>query len=374
MPTTTLTAATDLRVLLDCRMASWSGIGRYSTGFARALARVDGIEIVQVVEEGATPPVPGAESVAARTHAFYPTGGLELGRIVSRVRPDITHCLHVPTPIPAPHPLVVTIHDLTPLIVPGVMPSAVRRAAYRRWNARAAKVADAVIAISHATRSDVERLFPRSVGKVHVVLEAADDLAATAPGALPAELVGREAPFLLSMGNTKPNKDLPTLLRAFATVREAHPDLRLLLVGSEAPGFVASVLGETPAARAVAFTGHVDDPTLRALYAGAAAFVFPSVYEGFGLPPLEAMMSGAAVVCSDAASLPEVVGDAALLFRAGDASACAAAVLRALDEPGLRARLVAAGAERSRLFSWDRTAAETVRVYRALLERFGTRR
>jgi glycosyltransferase involved in cell wall biosynthesis len=358
-----------MKVLLDCRMASWSGIGRYSRGLARALARVGGVEIVQVIEEGAEPPVPDAEAVPARTHAFYPTGGLELGRIVSLVRPDLTHCLHVPTPLPARHPLVVTIHDLTPLIVPGVMPSAVRRIAYRLWNARAAKAADAVIAISQATRSDVERSFPAAVGKVSVVLEAADDLAATAPGELPPEFATDGTAFLLSMGNTKPNKDLPTLLRAFAVVREPHPDLRLLLVGREAPGFVASVLGDAPAARAITFTGHVDDPTLRALYASAAAFVFPSVYEGFGLPPLEAMMSGAPVVCSDAASLPEVVGDAALLFPAGDAAACAAAILSVLDEPGLRARLIAAGAERARLFSWDRTAAGTVAVYRQLLDR-----
>jgi glycosyltransferase involved in cell wall biosynthesis len=356
-----------MRVLLDCRMATWTGIGRYSTGLARALARVEGVEIVQVVEAGQTPPVPDAESLPVRVHAFYPTGGLELGRIVAAARPDITHCLHVPTPIPARHPLAVTIHDLTPLVVPEVMPSALRRVAYRWWNARAASVADRLLANSQATAADIRRFFPKADGRVTVVPHAADDFALVEPGTLPPGLAGDGSPYLLSMGNTKPHKDLPTLLRAFALLHPKHPELRLLLVGRDAPGFVASVLGDSPAATRVAFTGRVDDPTLRALYAGAAAFAFPSRYEGFGLPPLEAMIAGTPVVCSDAASLPEVVGDAALLFAAGDAEAAARQLERVLSDDTLRRSLVAAGAERARLFTWERTAAATLAAYRELL-------
>ena len=358
-----------MRVLLDCRMATWTGIGRYSTGLARALACIGGVEIVQVVEQGMAPPVAEAESIEARVHPFYPTGGLELGRIVSRARPDMTHCLHVPTPLPAPHPLVVTIHDLTPFVVPEVMPSLVRRTAYRWWNARAARRADSLLANSRATADDIARYYPRAAARVRVVPHAADDFAAVERGVLPAALAGDGAPYLLSMGNTKPHKDLPTLLRAFADVRAAHPGLRLLLVGRDAPGYAASVLGETPAASAIAFTGRVDDPTLRALYAGAAAFAFPSRYEGFGLPPLEAMISGTAVVCSDAASLPEVVGEAALLFPAGDAAALSRQLERVLGDAALRETLVAAGARRARLFTWERTAQGTLAVYRELLER-----
>jgi glycosyltransferase involved in cell wall biosynthesis len=358
-----------MRVLLDCRMASWSGIGRYSTGLARALATVPGIEIVQVVDRGARPPVPDAEAIPARLHAFYPTAGIELGRIAARVRPDVTHCLHVPTPIPARHPLAVTIHDLTPLVIPEVMPSALRRAAYRWWNMRAASVADVILANSAATASDIERIFPRAAGHVRVVLHAADDFASVAPSALPPGLADG-GPYLLSMGNTKVHKDLPTLLRAFERLAPTSPGLRLLLVGRDQPGYVATVLSDAPriAAR-VRFTGHVDDSTLRALYEGASAFVFPSRYEGFGLPPLEAMIAGTPVVCANAASLPEVVGDAALLFSVGDAVAAAAAISSVLFDDGLRARLVAAGRERARLFTWERTARETVEAYHAILDR-----
>jgi glycosyltransferase involved in cell wall biosynthesis len=358
-----------MRVLLDCRMASWTGIGRYSTGLACSLARRGDIEIVQVVEAGAVPPVPEAESVTARLHAFYPTAGLELGWIASRVRPDVTHCLHVPTPIPARHPLAVTIHDLTPLIVPEVMPSALRRAAYRWWNARAARVADVLLANSAATAADIVRFFPHAAGRVRTVLHAADDFALIEAGVVPPQLAGDGSPYLLSMGNTKPHKDLPTLLRAFEQLQRTHESLRLLLVGADVPGYAASVLGAGPAAARVTFTGRVDDATLRGLYAGAAVFAFPSRYEGFGLPPLEAMISGAPVVCSNAASLPEVVGDAALLFPAGDAAACARQIERVLADAALRASLVTRGAERARRFTWERTAEATVAAYRELLGR-----
>jgi glycosyltransferase involved in cell wall biosynthesis len=358
-----------VRVLLDCRMASWSGIGRYSTGLARALARMSDIKIVQVIETGTTAPVPEAETIEARSHAFYPTGGLELGAIVRRVAPDVTHCLHVPTPVPARHPLVVTIHDLTPLIMPSVMPSRMRRGAYRFWNFRASGEAERLLANSNATKADILRFYPHASGIVSVVPHAADDFASVEPSPVPAAIAGDGSPYLLSMGNTKPNKDLPTLLRAFASLHAGRPALRLLLVGRDVPGFAREVLGDVPAAANVSFTGHVEDGVLRSLYEGAAAFVFPSRYEGFGLPPLEAMLSGAPVVCSDAASLPEVVGDAALLFPAGDAVACAERIERVLADEGERARLLAAGAQRAHVFTWERTAAATAAVYRELLGR-----
>ena len=355
-----------MRVLLDCRMASWSGIGRYSTGLARELSRTDDIELVQVIEEGATPPVEGLRHMVAHSHAFYPTGGLELARLIEEAQPDLVHCLHAPTPIPIRHPLAVTIHDLTPLRIPEVMPSVLRRTAYHWWNARAASHAGVLLANSQATASDIAAFFPRAASKVRVTLEAADDFSDGPVAELPASIADG-GPYLLSMGNTKPHKDLPTLLRAFAQVNVRRPELRLLLAGRDVPGYALSVLGDTPASRRVSFTGHVDDPTLRALYAGAEAFVFPSRYEGFGLPPLEAMASGTPVVCSDAASLPEVVGDAALLFAAGDVTAAAGAILRLLDDPALRESLTSAGRERAATFTWARTAAETVDAYRRLL-------
>jgi len=373
-----------MRVLLDCRMASWSGVGRYTTGLARALAARDDVELVQVCAAGESAPVtPGAkaEVVAAAAHPFGVRGALELGRLARNAKPDIVHCPHFPTPAPVRGPLVVTLHDLTPLVVPGVMPSAARRAVYRAWNARAARLAGRIIVPSRATAADVTRLFAAARGKLEVTAEAADDFS-SGPCA---PLTGRLArlgspPYLLSMGNAKPHKDLPTLLRAFTRLAPERPELRLLLVGAESPEYLDATLEGAPAGMPpeiplrVAFTGRVSDAELRALYAGASAFVFPSRYEGFGLPPLEAMALGAPVVCADAASLPDVVGDAALLFPAGDAGALALTLARVLDDPALRERLSRAGRERAAQFTWERTAAATVAVYQEALQHFAARR
>jgi alpha-1,3-rhamnosyl/mannosyltransferase len=138
-----------------------------------------------------------------------------------------------------------------------------------------------------------------------------------------------------------------------------------VLVGVEEPGYVAGVLRNAPGLAArVRWSGRVDDAALRGLYRDAAVFLFPSRYEGFGLPPLEAMGSGTAVVAADAASVPEVVGDAAVLVPPGDSVALAEAVAGLLAHPDRRAAYAAAGRERAAAFSWDRAAAETVRVYR----------
>jgi len=377
-------------VVLDCRMAAWSGVGRYTTGLARALGARGDVELVQVCAVGETPPVaPGAGAGVVWTTAspLGVRGARELGRLVREIAPDVVHCPHFPTPVPVRAPLVVTLHDLIPLLMPDVMPSVVRRRVYRWWNVRAARVADRLVAPSRATADDVERLLPDSRGKVTVIAEGVDDFllgpdgaprgAGEEPAGAPDPLspaCGR--PYLLSMGNTKPHKDLPTLLQAFALLAAERPGLHLVLAGAEVARYLDGVLaGAPPEVRArVAFTGPVTDAGLRGLYAGAAAFVFPSRQEGFGLPPLEAMACGAPVVCAEAASLPEVVGDAALLFPAGDVAGLAAALSRVLDDPGLRGRLVRAGHERAARYTWARAAEATVGAYGEALRHFAARR
>lgn len=352
-----------MKALIDCRMSTWSGIGRYCVGLTRALAQLPDLEIVQLTARGSEPPVPGAPSVVASAHPFSMRGALEFGRIARRVSPDLTHALHFPTPLPAVHPLVVTMQDLTPLAVEGVMPSPLRRLVYKGWTTRAVNVADRVIAPSQFSARDVVRFFPHAEGKTRVVLLAADDFTAGLTGDLPAWLQGKR--FVLSMGNTKPHKDLVTLLRAFASL--ADPELLLVLAGIDPGGYVASVLDDDPAATRVRFTGAIDDDTLRALYANAAALAFPSRYEGFGLPPLEAMAFGTPVVTSSAASLPEVVGDAALVVSPGDVGALGDALARVLADASLAGRLSEAGRARAAAFTWQHTAEATLGIYREVL-------
>ncbi len=351
-----------MKVLLDCRMATWSGVGRYTRGLVSGLAADSDLELVRVVADDAPVFPVATRTITAVSGAFSVMGMFELASIIREESPDLVHCLHFPTPVRTCAPLVVTLHDLTPLVMPEVMPSAARRRAYKALNSRAVRMAERILAPSEATARDLGKLFPTSDGKIIVTPLAADDFS---NGPI-AEDAGIHGPYLLSMGNTRPNKDLPTLLDAFAVVASVRRDLRLVLVGEEPAGYLASRLSPDMSGR-VMFTGRVTDDRLRALYVGTSAFVFPSVYEGFGLPPLEAMALGTPVIAAAAASLPEVVGDAALLVPPGDPRALAASLGQMLDDGSLRASLAEKGRARAAGFSWRETARQTAAVYRSAI-------
>ena len=232
-----------------------------------------------------------------------------------------------------------------------------------------ARRAGALVCISEATRRDLVARVPSTAPRTVVVPLAADRSfgapAASREAAAVAARHGIELPYVLAAGTLEPRKNLVRLLEAWATLpgalREAH---ELVLVGPV--GWDAEEILSAARAARIRLAGYVPDDELAALYAGCRLFCYPSLYEGFGLPVLEAMQSGAPVVTSDASSLPEVAGDAAVLVDPLSVTAIADAIARLLGDPDERERLRTAGRARAAQFSWQRAASDVRGILRAL--------
>ena len=223
----------------------------------------------------------------------------------------------------------------------------------------AVRRAQAFECISHATAGDLVDRFPRSAGRVHVVPLAAHER--FVPSGPRGEIEGR--PFVLGVGTLEPRKNLPRLIEAFAGLSdEVRGDRLLVLAGTSGwqSDETFSSLGRHR--HLVRPLGHVSDDRLALLYRSADLFAYPSLFEGFGLPVLEAMQSGTPVVTSRRSSLPEVAGDAALYVDPEDVASIRAALTRGLTDTRERERLRQSGLERAGAFSWARTGAETISV------------
>lgn len=255
---------------------------------------------------------------------------------------------------PGPVPAVATLHDASLFALTAAPASIEREAAPFRLAARRAV---AVITDSEFSRSELPLYLPLDPGRLTVIYPGVEP--PQRPGPLPPQLgLAPAERCVLFVGEPEPRKGLPLLAEA------------LLRLGSEAPALVvagrrAGTAFRPPSGLRYIELGHVEDPVLEALYRRASALIYPSAYEGFGLPILEAMARGTPVVASDAASLPEAGGDAALYFAAGDPAALAATIVRILDDAALRAELAARGLRRAAEFTWERTAAQTLAVLRA---------
>ena len=267
--------------------------------------------------------------------------------------------------------IVQTVHDLTPLKIPGCVSSRDERVF--RANFKLARRADRIIVPSEATRTDVIELLDVRAEALVVIPEACDvtpDELVTAREELPTVLAKLGIPesrrYLLHTGGHDRVKNLPRLLDAFATLRGQGRRIDLVVSGEHGPD-TSGIIGQA-AARGlldgIRFPGHLPRRDLIALYVGAAALVYPSLAEGFGLPVMEAMACGTPVVASSAGSLPEVGGDACLFVSPDDAEEMASAIASILDDDAHAAELSCRGRERAATFSWRETARRTLAVYR----------
>jgi alpha-1,3-rhamnosyl/mannosyltransferase len=359
-----------MRIAFDARMIEHTGIGTYIRGLLEGLASVPHApeRYVVFVPPACAGLVPAAPHVEVRTTSVPVYSLAEHTRwphLVDAAGCDLLHVPHYNAPWAARTPIVATVHDLIHILFPGDMPSPAHAWVAHRWLVHTVRRARHVIAVSSATAADLQRWLAVPKERVTVVphgLEprfAPQDAAAVtafrAKHGLPAE-------FLLYFGLRRPHKNLERLVRAFALFKQRAPGpLGLVLWGR----------GDTQDAARTADV-QVRDTWLDAadvplLYAAARGVVQPSLYEGFGLPPLEAMACGVPVLCSNGGALPEVVADAALVVDRLDVEAMASGLERLAHDQALRATLVARGHERARRFDWDAAARATRRVYAAAL-------
>ena len=278
-----------------------------------------------------------------------------LPRLLNRLAPDLSHFFYVVPPRYRGRS-VVTVQDLSFERMPWLMGRR-DRMLFRRFVPLSARGADRVLAGSEHTKHDLIELYGIADEKIVVTPYGVD------PIFHPHGSAPERRPYMLFVGGIQPRKDPLAAIEALALL---DGGLDLVVVGAEKRGGdeVRGAVRRLGLEQRVDLAGHVDLEELAALYRGAACLVFPSRYEGFGLPVLEAMASGTPVVAARASSLPEVAGDAAILVEPGDPEAIAEGVRRALAE---RERLVAAGLERVKRFSWAETARRTLAVYRELL-------
>jgi alpha-1,3-rhamnosyl/mannosyltransferase len=271
---------------------------------------------------------------------------------------------------------VVTIHDLTCLLFPAFHPWS-RRVLFRLGVRRAARLADAIIVPSDGTRRDLVACLSVPDAKIHVVPEAPDPQFTPIDAGSSASVLSRhglaDRHYFLCVGNVEPRKNVRRLIEAYDRMRAgARRGAPLVIAGGAGwkNRAIHAAAATSPFAADIRLLGYVADADLPALMGGALAFVYPSLYEGFGLPVLEAMACGAPVITSNRSSLPEVAGDAALLVDPEDTAALAGAMARIAGDASLREDLRDRGLKQAQRFSWEETARLTTRVY----EKIGPRR
>lgn len=375
-----------LHIVMDARRIRDFGIGTYIRALSQALGRIDRTNqytlIVGPGDVRALPELP--ENFRQITYARPDDSALDhiaFPMFLRGLSPDLVHIPLNRVPLFMIRPYVVTVHDMSSLLFEeetSKVRMQFRRYRFRRGLMRASQV----IAVSEATKRDVQEQLAIPPDQIRRVYNAPDPLftCATDGGEERQRIMERyqiQYPFLLYAGNIRRHKNVPRLVEAFAVAREqlaSHPvyrDLRLVIIGdniSRHPGVRQAVM-KSRIESLVRFLGFVPFETLRCFYQMAAAFVFPSRYEGFGLPPLEAMACGTPVVTSNVSSLPEVVGDAALQVNPENVFDIARGIRDVLLDEPLRQRLIQMGPEHARLFNWERTALEVLNIYTEATQR-----
>jgi glycosyltransferase involved in cell wall biosynthesis len=373
-----------MRIAIDIRKINQFGIGTYIWNLTRNLGAVDTSNEYRLIgsdrnfqDLGPLPPnfkqlVQPEESSAWRNYLLLPMA-------LRQHEVDIYHATHHESPIAVPARLVVTIHDCVHVLFPSENISRFRT--YRRYlrSKRVVNRADKLIAVSDSTKDDLMNIFNLPPTKISVIHNALDDrFTLTTAAENPAEVLERyqlKDPFILYSGRIRPHKNLHRLIEAFAVLKNelgsTGPlrNLKLIIIGDELSQhqYLRLTVIRSGVQQDVRFFGFVPYPVLRVFYQSAAMFAFPSLYEGFGLPPLEAMANRTAVLASNTSSLPEVLEDAALLVNPENVFEIARGMKTILLDEVVRERLIEKGVRQVTKFSWQLAAKRVVETYEQVM-------
>ncbi|HEV7681642.1 MAG TPA: glycosyltransferase family 1 protein [Pyrinomonadaceae bacterium] len=368
--------------------AAKTGVGHYTSELAIALANLAASNQIEIVYPSTYPTIAHAEQKSAPLPSNLKLKRVAVGtlgkhwwsiglpRYARRNKLELFHGTNYDIPLWRRCATVLTIHDLSQLLHAETHEKrSVRRA--RRRLPHMARLADAIITPTECVRNDVRRLLGVVPEKIFAIPEAARTCfrpLVFEETAVTRSRLGIGDNFLLSVGTLEPRKNLSVLVNAFAEVTSARSQSSTQLVIAGGRGWLSGPLFDaiekSPVRDRIVLTDYLHDDELRALYSGCRAFVYPSIHEGFGLPPMEAMACGAPVVASRIPALEETTGGAALLFDPGSVHELTRSVLEVLDNENKRRELSAAGLRRAADFTWKKTAEATLSVYEEALRRF----
>ena len=374
-----------MKIAIDIRRITEFGVGTYTRNVIRALSRLDHDDEYFLLgsgdkarEIGALPKNFSIVDVAAPDTT---RGFLQCHSAVRRLGCELVHVPHLfwfPQHFPCPY--VITVHDLLEHMYRARNGSDFRRSMHFQLTRRVLRNAARIFAVSTFTKNEIQKIFGIEPSRIEVIYNAIDARfltghATDADRQMLAERYQITYPFLLYAGRISPHKNLVRIIEAFAALKaelaklDQFPDLKLVIIGDELskhPDLRRTVV-RAGMQNDVRFLGFVPIDVLRVFYDVAKVFVFPSLYEGFGLPPLEAMAHGTPVLTSNTSSIPEVVGNAAVLVNPENLFEMMRALQRVLCDQPLREKLRQAGYEQVKKFSWDTSVSEILAGYREVL-------
>src|SRR3989441_4146012 len=375
LPTPPLISSPPVRIGIDARKLHDFGIGTYIRNLLRQLARLDR-ETEFVVfcrpddREALTSLGENFRPVPERSANYSVAEQLSIPLALRREGITLFHAPHYVLPPLVRCRSVVTIHDCIHLMFPQYLPSRLTLQYARTSIALAARRAARVMTVSESSKRDILRFVDVKPEKIDVIYNAYDERFTIEPREEDVVRVRERYQlhdeFVLYAGNVKPHKNLERLIDAFDLVRKRGLDhLKLVMIGDDISKYTAlrRAVHQHQLHKYVRFLGYLPEETLAVMYRLAGVFVFPSLYEGFGLPPLEAMASGTPVVTSNVSSLPEVAGDAAVLVDPYDPRAIAEGIPRRLTDQALRRDLRKRGVARAGQFSWEQSVRRVRAIY-----------